>query len=42
MRNAATAYPGSCARVMISVKVKDFTRENPWSTRIDGIQVKAP
>lgn len=40
--HAATAYPGSCASVMISVYWKDFTRSKPWFTSRLGSQMKAP
>src|SRR5690606_17154422 len=42
MRKAARAYPGSWARVMISVYSKDATREKPLAMSRDGIQMKAP
>ncbi|MNI97057.1 hypothetical protein D3C73_1556290 [compost metagenome] len=40
--HAATAYPGSWASVMISVNPNDRTRSKPASTRMLGIQMKAP
>ena len=42
MRTAATAYPGSCARVMMSVYSNDYVIADSRSSRIVGIQMKAP
>ena len=39
---AATAYPGSCARVMSTVYSNDFTSGNPASTSRVGSQTNAP
>ena len=42
MSHAAAKYPGSWARVIISVKVNERTSEKPCSTSNDGIQMNAP
>ena len=42
INQAATAYPGSWATVMIKVNSKDLTRVKPCFTSSDGIQMKAP